>query len=146
MWSKFCPWIQVFRLVNEFEILMWCCVKNLVKKYWILIKLWGWENRTLLFTGACRPRPGGLSAASARRVRTAPAAAPVPRSFLVWDFILSYNCSNLLILIQIHDFWQCSQGYRFAHQKGGKKATSKKKSKDVGASKRRRKDDSSEEE
>jgi hypothetical protein len=49
-------------------------------------------------------RPGGLSVASARTVRAAPAAAPMPSSLLVWVFILSYNCSNLLILIQIYDF------------------------------------------
>jgi hypothetical protein len=35
----------------------------------------------ILFTGACRPGPGGLSAASARTIRAAPAAAPVPSSF-----------------------------------------------------------------
>jgi hypothetical protein len=35
----------------------------------------------LLFTGACRPGPGGLSAVSAQTVRAAPAAAPVPSSF-----------------------------------------------------------------
>jgi hypothetical protein len=31
--------------------------------------------------GASRPGPGGLSAASARTVHVAPAAAPVPSSF-----------------------------------------------------------------
>jgi hypothetical protein len=35
----------------------------------------------LLFTGAYRPGPGRLSAASARTIRAAPAAAPVPNSF-----------------------------------------------------------------
>jgi hypothetical protein len=35
----------------------------------------------LLFTGACRPGPGGLSAVPAQMVRAALAAAPVPNSF-----------------------------------------------------------------
>jgi hypothetical protein len=82
---------------------MWCYGKNLVNQYLVFMELRGLQGWMLLFIGARRSGPGGLSTASAQTVRVALEVALVASSFLVWGFNSTNNCSILLMLIQIHD-------------------------------------------
>jgi hypothetical protein len=69
-WLGECVW--------DINVVLW---QNFGKKILDFDQVMRMERFGLTVHSACRPGPGGLSAASARTVRAAPAAAPMPSSF-----------------------------------------------------------------